>query len=158
MSSQKPRTYLYMGDNLTIKQLAEIKGVSRAYMQVLVNEYGVNDAMAYVRKKTRRKKLYEYKGGKYSADQLADMAAEKCGPQAMSIRIKKHGVEKAVEFDGFEKLRTQAMKGKTGKNNKIDLVEPEPFDKDYELKQRIKSYKKLGWSDDEILIKFRVAA
>lgn len=158
MTGQKPRTYSYVGDNLTIKQLAEIKGVSRAYMQKLVNENGVDGAMSYVRKNTTRKKLYEYKGNKYTADQLADMAAEKCGPQAMTNRIKKHGVDKAVEFDGFEKLRTQAMKGKSGKPNKIDLVEPEPFDKDYELKQRIKSYKKRGWSDGEILIKFRVAA
>src|SRR5690554_792527 len=115
MTGQKPRTYLYMDDHLTIKQLAEIKGVSRAYMQVLVNGNGVEGAMGYVRKNTTRKKLYEYRGSKYSADQLADMAAEKCGPQAMTNRIKKHGVDKAVEFDGFEKLRTQAMKGKPGK-------------------------------------------
>lgn len=96
--------YEYQGEQFTIKQLAEMKGLSGNRMRDLVKELGVDGAMKYTAP-PRKMRTFNYKGKQLNIHQLVEIAREKCTPNSMRRRIKLYGVEFAVEHDDWETLR-----------------------------------------------------
>ena len=149
MKGPLPNKYEYNGEHLTVRQLAEIKGVGRSYMALLLAKYGVHDAMAYTRlnQGERMKKRYDYKGQKMTLDELIEIAAVKCTCSAMSARIKRHGVDFAVEHDDFKALKNQG--GRQMKKMK-DPVLPEHNPEKHYLDNLLSSLKRMGIDESNI--------
>lgn len=124
----KEYKYPYQGELITIKQMAEIKGFSIPYMRTLVLQLGIDEAMAYERKpRVAAVKYYDYMGKKMTVKELVEIAKVKCATGSMHLRIKKYGVEFAVENDNFEKLRRVGyLKRATVKKRLPELPEYNP--------------------------------
>lgn len=149
MRGPAPTKHEYNGERLTVKQLAEIKGVGRSYMALLLSKYGTYDAMAYTRlnQGERMKKRYDYKGKQMTLDKLIEIAAVKCTCSAMSARIKRHGVDFAVEHDDFKALKNNG--GRHMKKMK-DPVLPEHDPEQHYLANLLSSLKRMGIDESNI--------
>jgi hypothetical protein len=149
MKGPLPNKYEYNGELLTVRQLAEIKGVGRSYMALLLAKYGAYDAMAYTRlnQGERMKKRYDYKGQQMTLDELLEIAAVKCSLSGLSARIKRHGVVFAVEHDDFKALKNQG--GRQMKKMK-DPVLPEHNPEQHYLDNLIGSLKRMGIDENNI--------
>ena len=149
MKGPAPTKHEYNGEHLTVRQLAEIKGVGRSYMALLLAKYGAYDAMAYTRlnQGERMKKRYDYKGQQMTLDELLEIAAVKCSLSALSARIKRHGVVFAVEHDDFKALKNQG--GRQMKKMK-DPVLPEHNPEQHYLDNLLSSLKRMGIDESNI--------
>lgn len=143
------KLYEYQGEKLTINQMAAIKGVSRSWMKILLNDHTVDEAMAYVRKPTGSniKRQHLYKGKHYSTREVIELAKVKCTESGMSNRIKKYGVAFAIECDDFQKFKHQAYLNRKPPK-KVQLPEYSP-EKHY-LNNLIESLRAIGMNEDEV--------
>lgn len=143
------RFYEYQGETLTINQMAAIKGVSRSWMTVLLNEYSVDEAMAYIRKPAgaKIKRPHLYKGKLYSTDELIQLARVKCTKNGMSNRIKKYGVAFSIECDDFLKFKRRAHQNRKPPKQ-VSIPEHNP--EQHYLNNLFESLKATGMNDDDI--------
>jgi len=155
MATNKAVLHDYQNEKLTVKQLAAIKGVSRATMQKLINQYGVDAGMDYVAPShagPRPTRFFELDGNQYTTKQLCLMAKSKCSVPAMVARIKKHGVEFAVSCADFQAVKAASWRKTRDMNQPSDWDAKTPkYDPvQHFLDNMIQSLKDAGFSDKEV--------
>lgn len=124
MKNQK--THTYKNQKMTNRELSELKGVSVSHMRNLIRDHGVDGAMDYTKSERRAPmKIYQYKGQSLDVNQLIYLAVVKCTAGSMHLRIKKHGVNFAVENDDFEKFKRSGYQNRKPKELP-DLPEYDP--------------------------------
>ena len=92
-------------------------------------------------KKRKGMKMYTYKG-----------VTKSCAEWAKHLNTSLSGMRNRIVSWGIERAIEQPIIGRRDKVSRWSKPIPD-VDNDYELSNRINSYRKLGWSDDEILTK-----
>lgn len=170
----------YKGKKYSAVHLAAKLGISDSTFRYRVDKYGEEmaikistmppDELKEWQKQARRNSGYEvvkgklkararkikYGGSTFTANELADIFKVKRG--TFSSWVNRYGDEEAVkrgEMSQTERYQERIRAMREGmKKGRMSMDKPLPVsDPDYELKNRIKSYRKMGWTDEEILIK-----
>jgi hypothetical protein len=136
--------YTYQGQEYTIDQLAEMKGMRPKSLEDRIRNHGVEEAMARPVKIPKAIK-YEWKGSFYTIVELAAMKG--LSTAGMRIRIKVNGIDKAM------KMPVEDRKPKAKKPAPV-VIEPdynligEPFNPNLELERRSENLVHLYGKED----------
>lgn len=153
--------YDYKGQEMTIKQLAQVLKVNHNTLRGRINRYGYDEAVRITElsgAEIERHRTNEYNGKMYTLTELCELFSVSRG--TFTSWKNRYGYDRAIELGEMtEKERRQAgnenKKAALGKIKTRGMANPDipANDPDYELKNRIESYRKAGWSDDDILVK-----
>ncbi|WP_430010233.1 hypothetical protein [Methylophaga lonarensis] len=140
----------YKGKRYTTRQLAELSGRDLKSVWNSIKYHG-GDVEAALKQTPKKRLTHIYKGKRYTTKQLADIA----GTTRISMwyRIVEKGLtpEQAIAMG-------KSQSGPRPKRKSEELSTPTPWDPDLELKRRIEAWKAKGMTEEEIIIKTRIAA
>lgn len=175
MSKNQTGIYEYQGKDYTLTELAEMLGTTRQSIHGRIRRHGIDEAVRISKMSDKELKEWRHQqhkdaqhGNRTTINYRGQMISHIYLAGAFGVKVNRlknwiaqygeHNAFLMLEADEDQRLiLRRQLRGKSAPKPAHEVQLPS-LDPDLELKRRIEAYKAQGWSDDEILIKLRIAA